>query len=297
MASTVFPAAGGGVTQKVQVFTSTGTFVTPSNCSSVEVLVVGGGGGGGAGNAQSTGAGRAAGGGGGGTVRKSYLTVTPGTSYTVTIGAGGAGGTASGAGAVGGDTSFGALITALGGGGAASRNTSTFFLDNPRGTIGAIGTGSQDSLTSGGGGAGGNAYGFNNSGTQAFTNNTDSVANSANIPRGINTNTLGAGGGPVMATGSDGTMQAGLGIDGYGAGGPGSYATASNPPTRTAQAYSFSGLLPAVASGNGTATNGGNGLANSGSGGGGGAAQGASVSITGLGGNGGSGYVQVIFWS
>ena len=47
MGSTVFPAAGGGVTQKVQEFTSTGTFTVPSNCTAVEVFLVGGGGGGG----------------------------------------------------------------------------------------------------------------------------------------------------------------------------------------------------------------------------------------------------------
>ena len=45
MGSTVFPAAGGGVTPKVTEFTSTGTFVVPSNTTMVEVFVVGGGGG------------------------------------------------------------------------------------------------------------------------------------------------------------------------------------------------------------------------------------------------------------
>ena len=47
MGVAIFPAAGGGVTQKVQEFTSTGTFTVPSNCTSVQVFLVGGGGGGG----------------------------------------------------------------------------------------------------------------------------------------------------------------------------------------------------------------------------------------------------------
>jgi hypothetical protein len=43
MAIQTIPAAGGGVTQKVTEFTSTGSFVTPSNCSSVQVFLVGAG--------------------------------------------------------------------------------------------------------------------------------------------------------------------------------------------------------------------------------------------------------------
>ena len=88
MASTVFPAASGGVTQKVQEFTATGTFTAPSNVAAVEVFLVSGGGGGGcsvSGGSASTGSG---GGGGGGVGLKRFLTVTPGTSYTVTIGGG-----------------------------------------------------------------------------------------------------------------------------------------------------------------------------------------------------------------
>ena len=47
MGIAVFPAPGGGVTQKVDVFTSTGSWTAPSNCSSVDVFLVAGGGGGG----------------------------------------------------------------------------------------------------------------------------------------------------------------------------------------------------------------------------------------------------------
>jgi len=94
MGIAVFPAASGGVTRKVSEFTSTGTFTVPSNCSSVELLVVGGGGAGGGGRGSSTvsspGMGLG-GGGGGGVVRQEIVSVTPGASYTVTVGAGGSG--------------------------------------------------------------------------------------------------------------------------------------------------------------------------------------------------------------
>ena len=65
------------LTQKVQTFTSTGTFTVPANCTTVEVFLVGGGGGGGAcSNAVNNSNG--GGGGGGGVVRKA-ITVTPST--------------------------------------------------------------------------------------------------------------------------------------------------------------------------------------------------------------------------
>ena len=72
-------------------FTNVGTFTwtAPSNVTSVEYLIVGGGGGGGA--AYDTGS---AGGGGGGLVLTGTISVTPGTSYSIVIGAGGNGGNA-----------------------------------------------------------------------------------------------------------------------------------------------------------------------------------------------------------
>ena len=47
MGISVFPAPGGGVTQKVQEFTSTGTFTAPANVSAIKLIMFGGGGGGG----------------------------------------------------------------------------------------------------------------------------------------------------------------------------------------------------------------------------------------------------------
>ena len=97
-------------------FTSVGTtsWTAPSGVTNVTYLVVGGGAGGG--NAFNRGTG---GGGGGGMVLTGTLSVTPGNSYTITVGGGGAGGDSGGAtsgvsGANGTSSVFG-NITALGG--------------------------------------------------------------------------------------------------------------------------------------------------------------------------------------
>lgn len=117
--ATTVKASGGTITSAsdgyiYHTFTGSGAFVPSSNLTNVDYLVVAGGGGG-----SNTGAGGGAGGlrstmyqtGGGGEL-ESKLSLTSGTSYTVTIGAGGAGDSAS---AVGGNSVFGS-ITSLGGG-------------------------------------------------------------------------------------------------------------------------------------------------------------------------------------
>lgn len=82
------------------------TFTVPTNVSKIRVRVVGAGGGGG-----TTGSGY--GGGGGGGYAHGVFSVTPGNVYTVTIGTGGA---VSNPPNAGGSTSFGALLSATGGG-------------------------------------------------------------------------------------------------------------------------------------------------------------------------------------
>jgi hypothetical protein len=71
-------------------YTSSGTWTAPAGVKEVMLIGCGGGGGGGGGNAVSAGA--APGGGGGGGALQSTVTVsvTPGTSYSITIGDGGA---------------------------------------------------------------------------------------------------------------------------------------------------------------------------------------------------------------
>ena len=98
----------------VQRFTTTGTtsWTAPTDVTSVEVLVIAGGGGGGA----SCGGG----GGAGGLIYNNSYPVTPGQTYTVTVGAGGIGtGSSASRGTNGSNSVFGNL-TAIGGGGGAS---------------------------------------------------------------------------------------------------------------------------------------------------------------------------------
>jgi hypothetical protein len=91
MASTVFPAASSAVASGSQTFTSSSTWTAPTGVTAVNYIVAAGGGGGGSGiNATSNGNYNfCSGGGAGGEVTRGTLSVTPGTSYTVTVGAGG----------------------------------------------------------------------------------------------------------------------------------------------------------------------------------------------------------------
>src|SRR5690606_3809571 len=92
------------------------TFIVPPGVSQVEVLVVAGGGGGGVAGTEAGG-----GGGGGGGVVSQTLSVTPGTEYPITVGAGGKGGDrtsqSASRGANGGNSSFGSVVANGGGGG------------------------------------------------------------------------------------------------------------------------------------------------------------------------------------
>jgi hypothetical protein len=84
----VFPNDNSGrVYVNEATYTASGTWTVPSGVSSAQVILVGAGGGGGGGSAAVAG-----GGGGGGQVITKNLTVVPGTTYSVTIGAGGQGG-------------------------------------------------------------------------------------------------------------------------------------------------------------------------------------------------------------
>lgn len=112
-------------------FVSNGTFTPGTGVYSVNVICVAGGGGGGGGNA--TGGGESGYtyfnggiGGAGGTAFKT-IAVTPGTPYTVTLGAAGGGGTyGGGTGGSGTSTVFGAsLVVATGGSGGQGASTTT----------------------------------------------------------------------------------------------------------------------------------------------------------------------------
>jgi hypothetical protein len=97
MASTVFPAAGGGVSLQQTTFTSSGTFTLPTGYGVskpliVDLEIVGGGGGGGSGVSQA--ANSYGGGGGGSGITVVYKSIPLTANATITIGAGGAGGAA-----------------------------------------------------------------------------------------------------------------------------------------------------------------------------------------------------------
>ncbi len=96
-------------------FTSNGTWTAPAGITNI--LLVGCGGGGSGGSYTYPGGGTAYGNGAGGGALQStiYATVVPGTTYTITVGAGGAG-TTNNSGNDGSNTTFGSLATFVGGG-------------------------------------------------------------------------------------------------------------------------------------------------------------------------------------
>ncbi len=251
MGIAVIPAPSGGLTQKVQEFTSTGSFVTPSNVTSVEVFLVAGGGGGGQANTGLDY--QPAGGGGGGGVVSRNIPVTAGTTYTVTIGAGGAHTS------VGSDSTFGALLTAKGGG--AGQPSTGAWPSNGLGGCGGGGRYNAQYYAAGGGGGAGQSIGMvrENRTSKGLQGGNGGVGNPVNFP-------VNAGGG--------------IGIDGYGGGGGGG--------------YRGGGAAGGGSGTDNTDTTAEAGAVNTGGGGGGGNSTGLP---TVLGGAGGSGYCRVVYWS
>jgi len=95
--------ANGAGKLKADVFTASGSWVCPTGVTGVFVTLQGGGAGGGGGHSGGTGGG---GGGGGGLADRLFRTVTPGTTYSVTVATTAAGGAPSAAGSGGGNTIF-----------------------------------------------------------------------------------------------------------------------------------------------------------------------------------------------
>lgn len=121
------------VFRNLAVITATGNWTVPAGVSSIDVELWGGGGGGGG---SGSGGGTSGGGGAGGYARGIFA-VTPGQVIACTIGAAGTGGGAGGAGSGGGTTSFGAMLSATGGGGGQP---------NPSGNSGSGGTGTGGTI-------------------------------------------------------------------------------------------------------------------------------------------------------
>lgn len=196
-----------------QVFTTSGTWTKPSDFSdnaTAEIYVIGGGGGGGR-EGSPVGSG---GGGGAGVVRRIRLGDLPST-VAVTVGAGGLGRTgSSGSGLVGGSSTFGAYVSAFGGGGGAngagnSGTGGTEFTAGVSGSGGSGGTAITNAFNGGGGGAqaagfpaiyggGGGGSGANSGGTSVFAGaggNGGSTPTAGSIPGG------GGGGGSSVNAG------------------------------------------------------------------------------------------------
>ncbi|MBI4844135.1 MAG: DUF11 domain-containing protein, partial [Nitrospirae bacterium] len=177
----------------VDTYNSSTTWTAPSDVTSVTVEAWGGGGGGGGTSGTSGGSG----GGGGGYSRVNNLTVTPGNTYTVTVGTAGAGGAGpSGNGGNGGDSWFinSASILAKGGNGGAANS-------GANGTGGSSGSGIGDAKYSGGNGATGTGtYGGGGGGSGGSANN----GNTATTSTGATAVTNGGNGGNG-ATNGDGS--------------------------------------------------------------------------------------------
>jgi hypothetical protein len=142
-----FVGYGGGLTNvapmlQIQVFTSSGTFIAPTNVSTIIVEAWGGGGQGGTGSSTYSVGG---GGGGAGGYTKVYYNVTPGTSYPVVVGAGG-----TPTEPTGGSSSMDYVILATGG----SPGTSPTSLSVTPGGAGGTGLAASSSSSSTQGGTG-----------------------------------------------------------------------------------------------------------------------------------------------
>lgn len=199
-------------TNRTVDFTSSGTWTCPSGVYSAEFLVVGaGGGGGGVGSSVNT---RyvCGGGGGGGAVKKVTLPVTPGNSYTITVGAKGTGISAS-AGNNGGFSevvlSGITLVRSYGGGGGRGVNASDTAVSaadsGTKASTGGLNQAGTSADISGGGGGGANTFFYDTS------ISARSVAQPAEGGYGKN----GIGG-----TNANYSLG-GFGVDGFGAGGGG----------------------------------------------------------------------------
>lgn len=282
MGVTRFP----GATTRQQDFTSSGTWTCPSGVYSADFLVVGAGGGGGGTSVSSATFYAAGGGGGGGAVKKVNLNVTPGNTYTITVGAKGTGASA----AIGGNGGFSevllsgtTLIRSFGGqgGGACIADTSTLpTISRTLAGGGGEGSAANTNISQMAGGGGGASNGGNGIATLASASTAT---------------TYSAEGTPGNRTGSTtGNVYLGFGtggIDGYGAGGSGGSTNISTRNLSGASYFAGVGNLQTTSgAAGGTAA-----VANTGCGGGGGASHTSATSTTG--GNGADGLVRVVYFA
>jgi hypothetical protein len=198
----------------VRRFTTTGTtaWTAPTDVTSVEVLVVAGGGAGG----------YEGGGGAGGLIYNNSYSVTPGLTYTVTVGAGGVGTTETGppATAASGSNSVFGSLTAIGGGGSGNYSaTRTGATGGSGGGAASGGSSSRSGFIAGQGFSGGlgvsNGAGGGGGAAGEGVNGVSGVGGNggAGLSFGISgTPTFYAGGGGGAAgSGTQGTGGSGIG--------------------------------------------------------------------------------------
>ena len=282
--------------QRSELFTASGSWTCPADVSEVLLLGIGGGGGGG-GGAAATGSGGAGAGGGGARAAAIRVPVSPGTTYTVTIGGGGGGGAAGTAGAAGsdgsdgGDTSFSDGVTsysfcgASGGAGGLTNSASEGYVPggNPvrRAHRGTSLSASNDNL---------NGPRQEGMGGVGVRNPLWAVSNIGSAVAAVT-----AGQGSVheagAAQGARGVEDADLYAAGCGGGGGGASGWIGNAPGAGGQGGDGSGSGTTTTGRDGTAGT----LGAGGGGGGGGGQVNAGSTNGGAGGNGGSGALRVIF--
>jgi gliding motility-associated-like protein len=220
----------------------TTTWTCPSGVTTVTVQCWGGGGGGGG---VATASNTASGGGAGGSYTSNTVTVVPGTTYSVTVGAGGTGGTTAGTnGNAGGSSSFNVTsIVAVGGPGGTGGTAAGSYAGgvgtatgNTAGTNFAGGNGAAGASTTIGGGGGGAAgsttVGGNAVGSTAGTGGATGGGNGAT---GVNNATGGTG--TIPGGGGSGTRRTNTSRAG-GAGGAGSVVVTYVNPAPTIEAFS-----------------------------------------------------------
>lgn len=220
----------------IYIIPGTFTWIAPLGVTSVSVLAIGGGGGGAGGDSGG-------GGGGGAFSARNAITVVPGTSYSLRVGAGGNGGGAGrGSGGPGGFSGFGSpeVATAAGGQGGG-------FLSSGPGGSGSNGqfnfTGGSGGSASDSGGGGGGAAGYSGNG------GAGGAGNAGGAPGVAGTSGTGGGGGGggggyysvdvtnnLYAPGGSGGS---VGILGQGANGAGGTSTGSGGVGSPSGGFSF----------------------------------------------------------
>jgi hypothetical protein len=243
-----FSAASNSVTPVVQcaTYTTPGTFtwVAPAGVTSVSAVVVGGGGPGGAGDGAACGG---SGGGGGALSYANNIAVTPGTGYTVVVGAGGTT-------CAGGFSNFRCSARATGGnrgansGGNGGTGGTVTIGTGGAGGAGGDRIGGRDTSGAGGGGAGGytaaGGRGGNYTGSGRFVGvSSNGGGGGGGSPNNVSTNGGGGGGGVgIFGQGSNGTGgnicgQCGI----HGQGGSGGLPTSTSCTSNAGGSYGGGG--------------------------------------------------------